>query len=233
MTTPPSPFSDLAAEVATEVRLLRAIQAELAGHATERETSYRWADPAGLARTLPGLAEIGGPALAATMGTGQPLPHREQVPVLHRPGPQGVRDRRDRPQGPTHDQGRQPAAAHHPGPRRRQCPPRSTPSWPGSTTCRWSSAARTTSALCVVAAHLAERAWGHQPRHALRHLRHRRRPVTPDQAKAIIAEHWTVPEEVRRPRRHKKGKAPQQVLTGHVHGAQGATRRPSPSLVQS
>jgi hypothetical protein len=55
-------------------------------------------------------------------------------------------------------------------------------------------------------------------------------PVTPAQAKAIIAQHWTVPEEVRRRRRSKKGKAPQQVLNGHLHGAQSATRRPSPSL---
>src|SRR5690606_3099781 len=42
-------FSDLAAEVATEVRLLRAIEAELASHAAERESAYRWVDPAGLA----------------------------------------------------------------------------------------------------------------------------------------------------------------------------------------
>ena len=34
-------FTDLAAEVATEVRLLRAIEAELAAHAAERETAYR------------------------------------------------------------------------------------------------------------------------------------------------------------------------------------------------
>ena len=46
---------------------------------------------------------------------------------------------------------------------------------------------------------------------------------------AIIAEHWTVPEQVRRRRRSRKGKAPQQVHTGHVTGAQSATRRPSPS----
>ena len=90
--------------------------------------------------------QIGGPALVATMGTGQPLRHRGQVPVLHRPGPQGVRDRPDRPQRPTDQQGRQPAAADHPGPRRRQRPPRQTPSWPASTTSRWSSAAKTTSA---------------------------------------------------------------------------------------
>ena len=35
-------FSDLAAEVATEVRLVRATQTELAMHAVERETAYRW-----------------------------------------------------------------------------------------------------------------------------------------------------------------------------------------------
>lgn len=61
-------FADLAAEIATEVRLLRAVQAELVAHAAERETAYRWVDPAGLARSLPGVADIGGPALVAAMG---------------------------------------------------------------------------------------------------------------------------------------------------------------------
>ena len=61
-------FADLAAEVATEVRLLRAVQAELDCHAGERETAYRWVDPTSLARSLPGLAEVGGPALVAVMG---------------------------------------------------------------------------------------------------------------------------------------------------------------------
>lgn len=37
-------FSDLAAEVVTEVRLLRAVQAELAGHVAEREDTYRWVE---------------------------------------------------------------------------------------------------------------------------------------------------------------------------------------------
>jgi hypothetical protein len=31
-------------------------------------------------------------------------------------------------------------------------------------------------------------------------------PVTPEQAKRIIAQHWTVPEEVRRRRRSRKTK---------------------------
>ncbi len=61
-------FAELAAEIVTEVRLLRAIQAELAVHADAREAAYAAVDPAALARSLPGLAEVGGPALVATMG---------------------------------------------------------------------------------------------------------------------------------------------------------------------
>ena len=42
-------------------------------------------------------------------------------------------------------------------------------------------------------------------------------PVTADQARTIIAEHWTVPADVRARRRSKKAaKAPQQVLTAHA-----------------
>ncbi|MGX7669180.1 transposase [Plantactinospora sp. DSM 117369] len=61
-------FADLAAEIATEVRLLRAIDAELATHATERESCYRWVDPMQLARSLPGLADVGGPAMTTVIG---------------------------------------------------------------------------------------------------------------------------------------------------------------------
>ena len=61
-------WTDLAAEVGTEVRLLRATQAELATHAQERETAYRYTDLGGLARSLPGVAEVSGPILVAGMG---------------------------------------------------------------------------------------------------------------------------------------------------------------------
>jgi transposase len=61
-------FTGLAAEIATEVRLLHATCTELATHAAERETRYRQVDPAALARSLPGLADVGGPALTACMG---------------------------------------------------------------------------------------------------------------------------------------------------------------------
>src|SRR6266508_232707 len=39
-----------------------------AGPGSQRAYCYRWVDPLGLARSLPGLAEVGGPALVATMG---------------------------------------------------------------------------------------------------------------------------------------------------------------------
>jgi transposase len=67
-------FADLAAEIATEVRLLRAIDAELAAHAAERESCYRWVDPLQLARSLPGLAEVGGPAMTAVIGDAARFP---------------------------------------------------------------------------------------------------------------------------------------------------------------
>jgi transposase len=64
-------------------------------------------------------------------------------------------------------------------------------------------------AVCVVAAHLAERAWT---------VMNRGMPyvpcdtdgtaVTAEQAKQIIADHWTVPQQVRRRRRSKKGEGP-------------------------
>jgi hypothetical protein len=86
-------------------------------------------------------------------------------------------------------------------------------------------------ALCVVAAHLAERAWTVMRRGMPYVICDTDgTPVTPEQAKQIIAERFTVPEDVRRRRRSRKGKAPHQVLTGHADGARGArTRRPSPS----
>jgi len=40
----------------------------LAVHAAERENAYRFTDPGGLARSLPGVAAVGGPALVASMG---------------------------------------------------------------------------------------------------------------------------------------------------------------------
>jgi hypothetical protein len=62
-------------------------------------------------------------------------------------------------------------------------------------------------ALCVVAAHLAERAWTVMDRGTPYVVCDTDgTPVTPAQAKASIAEQWTVPEQVRRQRRSRKGR---------------------------
>ena len=205
-------WQDLAAEVTSEVRLLRATQAELAAHARQREACYRRVDPPALARSLPGLATIGGPALVATMGQASRFATAAKFRCFTGLAPRGIRDRPHRPQRPTHQQGRQPAAADYPGPRRRPRPPPRPPAGPhlldpdGST-----RQGPPRGGLCGRRPPGRARLDGHGPRHALCGLRHRRHPRHRPQAKAIIAEHWTVPEEVRRRRRSKKGKAPQQV----------------------
>jgi len=221
-------FSDLAAEVATEVRLLRAVQAELAAHATERETCYRWVDPTALARSLPGVADVGGPALVAAMGDPARFRRGNQfrsfTGLTPKASETGDTDRKGQPMS------------------------KAGSSLLRTTLVRAADTARKTDpqlariyyvqmvergkdhlgALCVVAANLAERAWA---------VMHRGmpyvicdtdgRPVEPDEAKTIIAQHWTVPPEVRARRRSKKvGKAPQQVLTAQVKpNARSAGRR--------
>jgi hypothetical protein len=89
-------------------------------------------------------------------------------------------------------------------------------------------------ANCVVAAHLAERAWLVMRRgtpYILQDIDGTM--VTPEEAKAIIAARYTVTESVRQRRRSNKGgKAPQQVLEGHLKShTKGVdrTRRPSPA----
>ena len=71
-------------------------------------------------------------------------------------------------------------------------------------------------ANCVVAAALAERAWAVLRRGEPYVIRDTDgQTVAPAEAAAIIAEHWTVPAEVRARRRSKKaGKAPKNVLAG-------------------
>jgi hypothetical protein len=76
-------------------------------------------------------------------------------------------------------------------------------------------------ALCVAAASLAERAWTVMRRGTPYVIRDTDgQPVTPDQAKTIIAGRWTVPPEVRARRRSKKaGKAPRKSSKDSTHGA--------------
>jgi transposase len=211
-------FADLAAEVVTEVRLLRAVQAELAAHAVERERCYRWVDPCQLARSLPGIAEISGPALVAAIGDPARFPTGKQfrafTGLTPRASETGDTDRKGQPMSKAGSSLLRTTlirAADH----ARKLDPQLARIYHVQMVERGKDHL---GANCVVAANLAERFWA---------VMHRGmpyvlcdtdgRPVTPTQAKAIIAEQWTVPAEVRARRRSRKmGKAPQQVLEAHV-----------------
>jgi transposase len=209
-------FTGLAAEVATEVRLLRATAAELTAHAAQREQHYRQVDPAGLARSLPGLAEVGGPALAACTGDparfGRGSQFRSYTGLAPKASETGETDRKGQPMskaGSSLLRTTLVRAADH----ARKQDPQLARIYHQQMTERGKDHL---GALCVTAASLAERAWTVMRRGTPYVICDTDgRPVTPAQAKAIIAEHWTVPAEVRARRRSKKtGKAPQKVLAG-------------------
>lgn len=211
-------FTDLAAEVATEVRLLRTVQAELAAHAAEREKAYRWADPAGLARSLPGVAEIGGPALVAAIGDPARFPTGKQfrafTGLTPRASETGDSDRKGQPMSKAGSSLLRTTlirAADH----ARKLDPQLARIYHVQMVERGKDHL---GANCVVAANLAERFWAVMNRGMPYVICDTDgRPVTPTEAKAIIAEHWAIPAEVRARRRSRKmGKAPQQVLEAHV-----------------
>jgi transposase len=228
-------FTDLAAEIATEVRLLRAIDAELAAHALERESCYRWVDPLQLARSLPGLAEVGGPAMTAVIGDAARFPtaahFKSYLGLTPRASETGDTDRKGQPMSKAGSRLARATLIRAADTARKQDPQLARVYHQQMV----ERGAEHLKASCVVAGRLAERLWT---------VMRRRMPyvicdvdgtaVTPQQAKQVIAEQWTVTEEIRRRRRSNKksraGKAPQQVLTGHDRkDARGVrTRRPSP-----
>jgi transposase len=225
-------FADLAAEIATEVRLLRAIEAELAEHATAREDAYRWTDPSQLARSLPGIATVGGPALTAVIGrpdrfaTGGHF--KAYLGLTPRASETGDTDRKGQPMSKAGSRLARATLIRAADTARKQDPQLARVYY----TQMVERGADHLKASCVVAARLAERLWT---------VMNRRMPyvicdidgtpVAPEQAKQIIAEQWTVTDDVRRRRRSRKtaGKAPQQAPTGHEPDARSVeTRRPSP-----
>jgi transposase len=229
-------FADLAAEVATEARLLRAVQAELAAHATEREHTYRRVDPTGLARSLPGLGEIGGPALVAAMGdptrfaTGKQF--RSFTGLTPRTSETGETNRKGQPMSKAGSSLLRTTLIRAADHARKQDPQLARIYW----TQIVERGKEHLGALCVVAANLAERAWAVMRRQMPYVICDtNNRPITPTEANATIAEQCTVPAEVRASRLSKKmGKAPQQVLEAHEksHPRRGRhTRRPSPPAI--
>jgi transposase len=208
-------FADVAAEIATEVRLLRAVQAELAGHAAERENAYRWVDPLELARSLPGVADISGPALVAAIGdpkrftTGKQF--RSFTGLVPKASETGDTDRKGQPMSKAGSSLLRTTLVRA-ADNARKVDPQLARLYYVQMVERGKDHL---GALCVVAANLAERFWAVMTRGMPYVICDTDgRAIEPDEAKAIIAEHWTVPPEVRARRRSKKaGKAPQNVLT--------------------
>jgi transposase len=227
-------FTDLAAEIATEVRLLRAIDAELTVHAAERESCYRWVDPMQLARSLPGLAEVGGPAMAAIIGDPDRFPtaahFKSYLGLAPRASETGDTDRKGQPMSKAGSRLARATLIRAADHARKQDPQLARVYHQQMV----ERGAEHLKANCVVAARLAERLWTVMSRRMPYVICDvDGSPITPEQAKQVIAEKWTVPEEVRRRRRSSKrraGKAPHQVPAGHDQkdARSVRTRRPSP-----
>lgn len=219
---PAMPFSDLADEVVSEVRLLRAAQAELARHRAQREHAYRWTDPGQLARSLPGLGEVGAPALVAVMGRPERFPtgahFRSFTGLVPRASETGQTDRKSQPMSKAGPSLLRTTLVRAADTARKQDPQLAKIYYVQMV----ERGADHLKACCVVAAALAERAWA-VLRRGMPYVicDTDGTPVTAAEAKNIITERWTVPPEVRARRRSRKinkskvGKAPQQVLAGH------------------
>jgi transposase len=232
---PAAAFEETAEEIKIEVRMLQAAEAELKEQEVRRERAYRQVDPEQLARTLPGMGDVGGPVLVAFMGRPQRFPggpeFRSFTGLAPKASETGQTDRKGQPMskaGPGLLRTTLVLAADH----ARQQDPQLAQIYYVQMVHRGANHRK---ALCVVAAHLAERALAVMKRGTPYQIRDvDGRPVSKAEAKALIAAHWTVPEEVRKQRRSRKsrkgGEAPHQVRAGHVDAsARGAaTRRPSP-----
>ena len=209
-------FDDLATEIATEVRLLRAISAELAVHAEAREAAYQHVDPTALARSLPGLADVGGPALASTMGEPARFKRGKQfrsfTGLVPKASETGDTDRKGQPMSKAGSSLLRTTLVRAADTARKQDPQLARIYYVQMV----ERGKDHLGANCVVAAALAERAWTVMARGEPYEIRDTDgRTVTAAEAKAIIDEHWTVPADVRARRRSKKaGKAPKKVPTG-------------------
>jgi transposase len=230
-------FADLAAEIATEVRLLRAVGAELTAHAAERETAYRWVDPLELARSLPGVADISGPALVAAMGDPARFARGKQfrsfTGLTPKASETGDTDRKGQPMSKAGSSLLRTTLVRAADNARKQDPQLARIYYVQMV----ERGKDHLGALCVVAANLAERFWAVMTRGMPYVICDTDgRTVEPDEAKAIIARDWTVPADVRARRRSKKaGKAPQNIPTGrskpHARsaGERGDLPRPASS----
>lgn len=226
-------FTSLADEIATEVRIIRMLETERDRHAHLREQAYRQVDPDQLARTLPGIATVGGPMLVAVMGNPDRFPNaaafKAYLGLTPKASETGQTDRKGQPMSKAGNRRLRTQLLRSADTARKHDPQLAAIYYDQMV----HKGAVHIKALAVVAARLAERAWVTIHRGAPYQLQDvDGTPVTPDQAKQIAVQRYTVPEDVRRQRRSRKqgGRAPHQVLEGHVSGQRSKrddTRQPS------
>jgi hypothetical protein len=207
-------LDDLAAEIASEIRLVRAAETERARHEHARDIALGSVDPTGLAASLPGLGPVGRAQLITTMGRPGRFPHASAFKaftgLVPRASETGQTDRKHQPMtkaGPRALRSQLVQSANT----ARKLDPQLAAVYHAQMTERGATHRK---ALCVVAARLAERAWLTLARgEPYRICDLDGRPVTPEQAKQLIAERVTVPTEVRRRRSSTQaGKAPHMAL---------------------
>ena len=226
-------FDSLAAEIATEIRLIRTLEVERDAHSQAREDAYRQVDPDQLARSLPGIAEVGGPMLVAVMGDAvrfrNAAAFKSYLGLAPKASETGETDRKGQPMSKAGNR-RLRTQLQRSAETARQLDPQLAAIYHDQMV---NKGAVHTKALCVVAARLAERAWTVMRRGSPYQLRDvDGTPVDRPTAKRTIAERFTVPDDVRRQRRSKKkgGRVPHQVLEGRASSQRSKrdnTRRPS------
>jgi transposase len=231
-------LSDLAEEIATEIRLLRLAETERTHHEAARGAALAHLDPAGLATSLPGLGPVGATQLLATMG--RPGRFRNAAAfksftgLAPKASETGNTDRKSQPISKAGNSALRSQLIQSAN-TARQLDPQLAAIYYTQMTQRGATHLK---ALCVVAARLAERAWITLSR-AKPYVIHdlQGRPINPQRARELIAEQFTVPAEVRRRRRSNKsaGRAPQQCskhaksrhATGHEAALPANTITPS------
>lgn len=226
-------FAERAREIRTEVHLLATYQAELTEHEQGRETAYQQVDPEQLARSLPGLAEVGGPTVVACTGEFGRFRNGTRLVsftgLAPRASETGESDRKGQPMSKAGPRLLRTALIRAADTARTQDPQLARLYYEQMT----NRGANHLKALCVVATHLTRRLYAVMARRTPYQLRDTDgRAITREEGKAIVAAHWTVSEEVRRRRRSRKTrKVPQQVLRPALNAEGGVTRRPSPSSI--
>lgn len=224
---PAVPFEVIALEIGTEIRLLRAAEDERARHQAAREDAYLQVDPDQLARSLPGIATVGGPLLVAVMGDPARFRNaaafKSYVGLAPKASETGNTDRKGQKISKAGNRDLR-TQLQRSAETARQLDPQLAAVYHDQMV---NKGAVHNKALCVVAAKLAERAWTVMNRGTPYIVCDvDGTPVDRATARQIIAERYTVPEHIRRQRRSRKtagGKAPQ---TGQTR-TKRSTRRPS------